>query len=36
MKLRPLHDRVVIRRVDEAGTDVLGVIEPTAAAKKAA
>ena len=34
MKFRPLHDRVVIRRVDEAGTTKGGIIIPDTAKEK--
>ena len=34
MKFRPLHDRVVIRRVDEAGTSKGGIIIPDTAKEK--
>ena len=34
MKFRPLHDRVVIRRVDEAGTTKGGIIIPDTAREK--
>ena len=34
MKFRPLHDRVVIRRVDEAGTSKGGIIIPDSAKEK--
>ena len=34
MKFRPLHDRVVIRRVDEAGTSKGGIIIPDTAREK--
>jgi chaperonin GroES len=34
MKFRPLHDRVVIRRVDEAGKSKGGIIIPDTAKEK--
>ena len=34
MKFRPLHDRVVIRRLDEAQTTAGGIIIPDTAAEK--
>jgi chaperonin GroES len=34
MKFRPLHDRVVIRRVDEAGTSKGGIIIPDTAKER--
>ena len=34
MKFRPLHDRVVIRRVDAAGTTKGGIIIPDTAKEK--
>ena len=34
MKIRPLHDRVVIRRTEEARTSPGGIVIPDAAAEK--
>ena len=34
MKIRPLHDRVVIKRMDEDRTSPGGIVIPDAAAKK--
>ena len=34
MKLRPLHDRVVVQRIEEEGTSAGGIIIPDTAAEK--
>ena len=34
MKIRPLHDRVVVQRIEEEGTSAGGIIIPDTAAEK--
>ena len=34
MKIRPLHDRVVVRRIEEANTSAGGIVIPVTAAEK--
>jgi len=34
MKIRPLHDRIVVRRVDEERTSAGGIVIPDSAAEK--
>ena len=34
MKIRPLHDRVVVRRSEEEATSAGGIVQPGAAAEK--
>lgn len=34
MKLRPLHDRVLVKRLDESGTTASGIIIPDSAKEK--
>ena len=34
MKIRPLHDRLIIKRLDEARTTASGIVIPDTAAEK--